>query len=102
MGKKPLFLSILTGMLLSFSHPNFFMRGVGFQTGFLIWAAFIPLFCVAYKEDSPKKMFLYAMVSGVIFYLQGLYWLVFVKEMGGAQWAAWIVLSFYCSLFLAV
>ncbi len=100
--KKPLFLSMLTGILLSFSHPNFFMRGIGFHSGFLIWAAFIPLFCAAHKGNSPKKMFLYAMLSGVIFYSQGLYWLIYVKEMGGAQWAAWAALAFYCSLFLAV
>lgn len=100
---KFLFLSILTGLLLTFSFPNLIQKDIFISTSFFIWFAYVPLFYVIIKETSIKRAFFYSYISSNIFYLLSLYWLIFVKPMGFYAYIAWISLSLlYLSLIFSL
>lgn len=99
---KYILLCVLSGILLTFSFPNFIKPGIFIYSFFLIWVGFVPLFFILYEENNPKKIFFYGILSGFVFYLLSLYWLCNVKPMGIFAYAAWIVLSFYLSLFFGI
>ncbi|MCX8093541.1 MAG: apolipoprotein N-acyltransferase [Candidatus Goldbacteria bacterium] len=96
---KNILLSIISGILLAFSFPNFIQQNVFVFTFFLIWVAFVPLFSILYEVDNYKRIFFYGFLSGSVFYLMSLYWLCNVRPMGVFAYVAWVALSLYISLF---
>ncbi|MCX7698936.1 MAG: apolipoprotein N-acyltransferase [Candidatus Goldbacteria bacterium] len=99
---KNILLSIISGILLAFSFPNFIQQNVFIFTFFLIWVAFVPLFLILYEEDNYKRIFFYGFLSGSVFYLISLYWLCNVRPMGIFAYVAWIALSLYISLYIGI
>ena len=92
--KRLLFLSILSGLLLSFSWP-----GIGVFP--LIFFAFIPLFLVEkyfsdYRGRTSWKVFGYSFLTFFIFNITTTYW-VWHASVGGSI-AAFIINSFLMSL----
>lgn len=93
MNFKFFLLSILSGILLAFSYPNFLEKDVIVFTSFFIWFAYIPLlYCILYSKFV-KESFLYAFIASSVFYLLSLYWLINVKPMGIYAYLAWFSLS---------
>lgn len=72
--KKDIFLSLLSGLLLILSFPNF-------NLWFLAWFALVPLF-FAIENQGPFKAFLIAYLTGVLFFLGTIYWLIHVTLPG--------------------
>jgi apolipoprotein N-acyltransferase len=101
MNKKFLLLSLLTGILLAFSYPNFIEKGLKIHTFFFIWFGYVPLIYVLLKEQRRKMLFLYGMISGCVLYLADFYWMWNIKPMGFGAYIAWGVLGIYLSVFLA-
>lgn len=85
---KSILFSILSGVLLAFSFPNFNLT-------FLAWFSFVPLF-LATRGCSPKKTFLLWYLGGVVFYLITIYWIIHVTLIG------LIVLVLYLALYFGV
>jgi apolipoprotein N-acyltransferase len=98
--KKYVLLSVLSGVLMAFSFPNFIEMGLKTHTFFLIWLAYAPIAYVLIKEASKIKLFFYGVISWAVFYLIGLYWLCNVKPMGIGAYVSWIMLSLYLALFM--
>jgi len=96
---KYILLSVISGILLAFSFPNFIEQDIFVHTFFIIWIAFIPLFLILYEEVSYKEIFVYGFITGAVFYLLSLYWLCNIKPMGIFAYVAWLTLSLYLSLF---
>lgn len=82
------FLIVFSSILLILAFPNF-------ELSFLAWAALAPIFFVI-KESSPAKAFIFASITGVIFYAGTLYWLAHVTKLG------YFVLTIYLSVFFGV
>jgi apolipoprotein N-acyltransferase len=101
MNKKHLILSILTGLLLAFSYPNFLEKGLKIHTFFFIWFAYMPLLFVMLEARTKKALFFYGVISGSVFYLTDFYWLCNIKPMGAGAYVAWAVLGIYMALFIA-
>jgi apolipoprotein N-acyltransferase len=99
---KHILLSLLSGILLAFSFPNFIKQGVFVYSFFFIWFGFIPLFSILFEEFNLRKIFFYGLLSGSTFYLLSLYWLCNVKPMGIFAYFAWVALSLYLSLFFSI
>ena len=82
---KNIFLSILAGILIALSFPNFFIPFV-FVFGFIIW------FSLIYKNNY-KKTAVYSFLTGFSFSLLSYYWIIkAVNYYGGV--------NIYLSLFL--
>lgn len=88
-------LSLLSGVLLAFSFPNFIENTLKVHTTFFMWFAFVPVMYVAIKKESVKSVFWHVFLSAAVFYMTGLYWLWFVGPMGAGAYAAWFVLACY-------
>ncbi|MFP4467215.1 MAG: apolipoprotein N-acyltransferase [Candidatus Goldiibacteriota bacterium] len=99
--RKNIYLSILSGVLLVFSFPNFLQKTPSVVTFFFMWAAYSPLFYAVWTAGNRKNVFLYGMITGMVFYLSSLYWLCLVKPMGIWAYPGWIVLCFYFALMAA-
>jgi len=99
MSRRNILLSVLSGVLLCFSFPNFVEKTTAIHTWFFIWFAYIPVIYAVLSSKSEKEAFLYGFISGAVFYLLSLYWLCNVKPMGAGAYAGWAVLSLYLSLF---
>jgi apolipoprotein N-acyltransferase len=97
---KYILLSLLSALLLAFSHPNFIEMGLKTHTFFFIWFAYTPLLYVLMKEDGLKRVFVYGMITGTVFYMIGLYWLCYVKPMGIGAYICWALLALYFSLYM--
>jgi apolipoprotein N-acyltransferase len=83
--KENILLALIGGLLLSLSYPACNLE-------FLAFFAFIPLF-FAIKNTSKGKAFLLAYITGVIFWLGTIYWLIHVTLPG------LILLVLYLSLY---
>src|SRR5512139_2557378 len=68
MKKKDLLLSLLSGVLLILSFPNFDLE-------FLAWFAFVPLL-YAIHGKTPLRAFTLAFLTGLISYLGIIYWII--------------------------
>src|SRR4030043_146222 len=68
MKKKDLLLSLLSGVLLIFSFPNFDLE-------FLAWVAFVPLLYAIHGKTS-LQAFTLGFLTGLISYLGILYWII--------------------------
>ncbi len=72
-GKK-IFLCLLSAVLLILSFPVFNIE-------FCAWLGFIPLFFVI-QNESKSKAFLFAYITGIIFWAGTIYWLIHVALIG--------------------
>jgi apolipoprotein N-acyltransferase len=102
MNKKYILLSLLSGLLLAFSFPNFLEQGLKTHTFFFIWFAYAPLFYIFLKENSLKYIFIYSTLTALEFYLISLYWLCNVKPMGYGAYACWALLCVYCTFSISL
>ncbi len=100
MNKKYVLLSVMSGVLMAFSYPNFIEMGLKTHTFFFIWFAYVPLVYVLINETSKMKLFFYGMISWFVFNLMGLYWLCNVKPMGAGAYVSTVLLALYLSLFM--
>lgn len=64
----------LSAVLLILSFPNF-------NFGFLAWVGLVPLF-FAIEDEKPSKAFLISYLTGVLFFLGTIYWLIHVTLPG--------------------
>ncbi len=85
---KAIFLSLFSACLLILSFPKYNLE-------FLAWIALVPLFW-ALRSVRPARAFLLAYLTGVIFWLGSIYWLMHVTPAG------MILLSLYLALFFGV
>jgi apolipoprotein N-acyltransferase len=85
---KGLFLCFLSAVLLILSFPR-----LDFE--FLVWVGFVPLF-ITLRNKSKGKAFLFSYLTGVIFWLGIIYWLVHVTLPG------MIVLVLYLALYFGL
>ncbi|MEZ0323656.1 MAG: apolipoprotein N-acyltransferase [Hydrogenothermaceae bacterium] len=101
MTKKGIFLSVLSGLFLGISLPNFFIP-FGFLIGFYILFKFI--------VDYPlKKVIFYSFITGLTFSVISFYWIIYaVSYYGGINlflssilfilftfsYSAWVFISF--------
>jgi len=85
---KELCLCLLSAALLIFSFPKFNLE-------FLAWAGFVPLF-FAIRNKSKGKAFLLSYLTGIIFWLGTIYWLMHVTFPG------MIVLVLYLALYFGI
>jgi len=86
--EKEIFFCILSATLLILSFPRFDIE-------FLAWFGFVPLF-FAIKNKSRPKAFLFSYLTGVIFWLGIIYWLVHVTLVG------LVVLVLYLALYFGL
>ena len=96
---RPLFLSIFSGLLLSFIFPRWDMD-------LLAWVALVPLF-FAIKDQPLHRAALYGFFAGIAFYFCGLSWITVTLVNYGRQPPAlsWICLGFlvfYLSGYIAL
>ncbi|MDD5775102.1 MAG: apolipoprotein N-acyltransferase [Candidatus Omnitrophica bacterium] len=86
--KKDLILSCASALLFILSFSPYNMR-------FLAWAAFVPLFA-AIENKSRMQAFFLSYISGIVFWLGTVYWLVHVTAAG------MIVLILYLALYWGI
>ncbi len=91
----------LSGLLLSLSFPNFIQTHFPQWSVWLALGALVPLLLSA-RGRSPGQAFALGYGAGLIFFLVGLVWVTNVKPMGSTSIPAWLALSAWCALFLAV
>lgn len=102
MDKKKIAFSLLTGVLLAFSYPNFIEKGIHTHTFFFAWFAYVPLLYVVINGRSKKGVFLHSLAGMSLFYLASIYWMCYVKPMGAGAYIAWLLLSVFCATFAAL
>ncbi len=83
---KELFLCLLSAVLLILSFPKSNLE-------FLAWFGFIPLF-FALQNKSKGKAFLLSYLTGVIFWLGIIYWLIHVTFIGMIVFVLYLALYF--------
>jgi apolipoprotein N-acyltransferase len=96
--KKSIFLSLLSGLFLSFSFSSFSAVGGSAYGGNLwlfAWCGFIPLF-IALENKSLRQSFIIAYLCGVVFWGLTVYWLIHVTLAGQ------IVLILYLAVYFAI
>ncbi len=86
--KKEIFLCLLSVILLVLSFPNY-------NLWILAWLGFVPLF-FALKGKSQGKAFLLSYITGVIFWVGTIYWLIHVTLPG------LILLVLYLALYFGI
>ncbi|MED5353193.1 MAG: hypothetical protein VX429_02100, partial [Nitrospinota bacterium] len=64
---KPFILSVCSGVLLTFTFPEYNLEA-------LAWVAWIPLF-YAMEDSSPQRAALLGFLTGMVFYNCGLSWI---------------------------
>lgn len=79
-------LAVVSAALLVFSFP-------GFNVWIFAWVAFIPLF-FALKDQKPLNAFLISYLTGILFFLGTIYWLIHVSLPGMIIVAAYLALYF--------
>lgn len=90
-----LLLSALTGLLLTALFPNF-------SLGFLAWIALLPLLVIIY-EATPKASFFLGWLSGAVFFLGLIYWLLALYSLvNGLAILAWAGLAIFEGLFIGI
>ncbi len=85
---KEILLCLTSAVFLILSFP-------GFNIEFLAWFAFVPLF-IALKNKSKVKAFLFSYITGALFWLGTIYWLIHVTLLG------MILLVLYLALYFGV
>ena len=89
--------AILSGLLLASAYPPLDWYGAA-------WLAMIPLLAVA-RFSTPWRGFGWGFVSGFVFWLCSLAWLLRLAVTGAPAalaYVGWISLSLYCALFTAL
>lgn len=86
---RPMFLAILSGILLILIFPKA-------NLGFLAWLALVPLL-LAIRDESPKSAFGLGLLAGVVSFLGILYWIRILSPLIGL-----LVLAFYLALYIAL
>jgi len=86
-GKDYIF-CVLSAILLIFSFPNF-------NLGFFAWFGFVPLFFVL-EDKSKWKAFFLSYLTGIVFWLGIIYWLIHVTLPG------MIILVLYLALYFGI
>ena len=72
---KNLFLSLLSGLLMAFAWPS-----IGFAP--LIFIAFIPLFCLENNVKNIKELFIYSIITFLVFNCITTYWVYYSTSIG--------------------
>lgn len=91
-------LPALSGLLLCLSFPNFLFNKFTWVTNLVAWFALVPLL-FAIRGAKPKEAFRQGYLAGLVFFLGSTYWINYVKPMGWAAPAGWIVLCAYLALY---
>ncbi|MDD5108481.1 MAG: apolipoprotein N-acyltransferase [Candidatus Omnitrophica bacterium] len=86
--KKSIFLSLLSGLFLSFSFSSFNLWLFG-------WCGLVYLF-IALENKSLRQSFIIAYLCGIVFWILTIYWLIHVTLIGQA------VLILYLSIYFGV
>lgn len=90
-----LVLCIISAVLLILIFPNF-------EFSYLAWFAFVPLL-FALRDKNPHQAFFFGYVTGLIFYLGSVYWLIHVTLPGLIFLCLYLALYFgFFSLFATV
>ncbi|MFH0877193.1 MAG: apolipoprotein N-acyltransferase, partial [Candidatus Omnitrophota bacterium] len=89
--KNPIVLAVTSAVLLRLAYPKF-------NAWFLAWFAFLPLF-FAIRDRSLNKIFLVSFLSGTLFYILTIFWLIHVTIPGMLLLS--VYLGFYVALFFA-
>jgi apolipoprotein N-acyltransferase len=86
-------LSLLTGVLLRLTFPQFDMR-------WLAAVALAPLLAVVAREDRAAWRFLYGWLAGVVYWFTICIWIQFVLEVHGGmgRWGSWACFVFFTVL----
>jgi apolipoprotein N-acyltransferase len=88
--------AVTSALLLWFAFPPA-------DRGYLAWFALAPLFLLARREDSPKRLYGGAWLGGLLFWLLAVEWIRLADE---SAWVAWLalaaILSLWWPLFLAL
>lgn len=82
------------GMLLAFAFPPM-------EWSEFAWIAFVPLISIA-RYSTPRDSFKWGFVSGLVFWLSSVSWLIRLVSAGGPFMVVifgWVALSAYCSLY---
>lgn len=99
MDRKTLLLTVSSGILLVLSFPMV-------DYDFLVWVAVVPLL-IALKDKTPFQAFMAGLITGIVYNIGILYWVVFVVVQYGylpiyIGIFAMLLLSLYLSLYVAV
>ncbi len=94
-------LSLFSGILLCFSFPNFIENTTSVHTSFFMWFAFVPVFYLVYNTKRIIDVLAYSLITGLVFYLAGLYWFCYVGPMGVFAYVAWAALCVYFAVLFA-
>jgi len=98
---KNIFLSLLSGLLLILCFPQF-------NLSFLAWIALVPLLLALYSLSSTSskdllgKSFILGLLTGVVFYGGLLYWVISIRRVSPLGIPAWLLLSVFQALYLAL
>ncbi|MBI3307664.1 MAG: apolipoprotein N-acyltransferase [Candidatus Omnitrophica bacterium] len=79
--KRPLFLAVLSGILLALSFPKF-------SLAFLIWIALVPLLYGLSKASSPSQAVGLSLATGLVYFGVSVHWLNYVSTFG------WVFVTF--------
>jgi apolipoprotein N-acyltransferase len=89
-----IFCAFLSAILLVLSFPKFDLE-------IFAWIAFIPLL-ISIRDLSPKRAFIWGFISGAIFFLGILYWLLFIDFIKYFLVPAVFVLIIYLGLYWGI
>lgn len=93
--------SIISGVLLIFSFPNFFDLSLNGWPGYVAWISLIPLFLALHNKDF-KASFILGFICGFIYFTGTLYWITLIKELGPLSYPVWAILSIYLGLYIGM
>ena len=93
--KKGLFLSVLSGLLLSLAFPK---AGLSL----LAWVALIPFFVALFSAKTPRTSALFGLVFGMVFFTGVLFWMTSLFPwIGFFSLLAWLLLSALQAVFFS-
>lgn len=101
MSSKNILLSLLSGLLLILCFPQF-------NLSFLAWISLVPLLLALYSLSSTSskdllgKSFILGLLTGVVFYGGLLYWVISIRRVSPLGIPAWLLLSVFQALYLAL
>lgn len=94
-------LAVISGVLTAFTFPTMFSGFMFPNLGFLAWVSLVPLFFAIYNSG-PRRAFLLAFITGLVYYAISLYWLYnALTRYGNISPLGTIILLFFMMVILA-
>lgn len=84
--------AVLSGLLL---YLSFFPV----NAGYLAWVALVPVLSLVRANARPRRIYLAALVGGLVCYVPAIQWM---RVAHSAMYASWLFLAVCCALFLAM